>query len=86
MKGRFLGRDGVCLLTSDRLLFVNDNEWQPDVAEVALTPDLGVQGWAEERWAAIIFTSGDEQVVIDRISEKPSAQALAEAVRARIAD
>ncbi len=84
VKGRFLGRDGVCLLTSERLLLVNDNEWKPDVAEVEVNDALTVQGWADDRSAAIVFTGGGGQVVIERISEKDAAQALAEGVRARI--
>ena len=85
VKGRFLGRDGVCLLTNARLLFVNDNEWKPDVAEVDLVDGLTVQGWADDRSAAIVFTRGDDHVVIERISEKAAAQTLAEAVRERVA-
>jgi hypothetical protein len=87
VRGKILDRDGVCLLTSIRVLAVNDNEWKPDVIEVEVGPDTSIQGWADERTAALVFTRADDtQLVVDKIGERDHAQEFAQRFRARTGD
>ncbi len=84
VKGQFLGRSGVCVLTNQRLFMVNDNEWKPDVGEIRLEPGLTVQGWGDERSAALILTTPDgAQHVIEKVAEREAAQDMAQRIRAR---
>jgi hypothetical protein len=85
VRGQYLGRTAVCLLTNQRVLLVNDNEWKPDTAELALEAGLTVQGWQDDRSAALVFTHpAGWQVVIDKMSERELAQELAQRVRAKV--
>jgi hypothetical protein len=84
-RGTYLGRTGVCAVTDQRILVVNDNEWKPDSAELAYEAGLTVQGWADDRSAALVFNHpAGWQVVLDKISEKELAQEMAQRVRAKI--
>ena len=82
-QGRYLGANGVLVLTDMRLLVVNDREWQPDVTTVELDPGLVVKGWQDDRRAALVFERAGEQMVIDQIADRDLAQELASGVRDR---
>jgi hypothetical protein len=85
VRGNYLGRAGVGVLTNARLLVVNDNEWKPDSAELGFEAGLTVQGWQDDRSAALVFTHpAGWQVVIDKISEREVAQEMAQRVRAKV--
>jgi hypothetical protein len=84
VQGRFRGEDGAAVLTNRRLVLANDREWKPDIEVVQLSPGLTVQGWQDDRSAALAFNRGDASTVIDQIGEKDSAQRMAAAVRARV--
>jgi hypothetical protein len=80
----FLGAPGCVALTDRRLLLVTAREWRPDVMTIRLEPGLEVQGWQDERTAALVFSAGGDELVVDRIAERAAAQQLAAAVRARV--
>jgi hypothetical protein len=85
LKGNYLGRTAVCALTGDRILVVNDNEWKPDTAELGFEAGLTVQGWQDDRNAALVFTHpAGWQVVIDKIGERELAQEMAQRIRAKV--
>jgi hypothetical protein len=85
VRGQYLGRTGICVLTNQRILVVNDNEWKPDTAELGLEAGLTVQGWQDDRTAALVFTHpAGWQVVVDRMSERELAQEMAQRIRARV--
>ena len=81
---RYRGADGAMALTNKRLLIVNAREWNPDVTPVALEPGLTVQGWQDERSAALVFERGGAELVVDKISDREVVQDLVGRVRARI--
>lgn len=81
---RFLGAPAALALSDRRLLVVNAREWEPDIVPVALEPGLTVQGWQDERHAALVFARGGHEIVVDRISDRAMAQEIASGVRARV--
>jgi hypothetical protein len=85
VRGNYLGRAGVAVLTDQRLLLVNDNEWKPDTAEFTLDPGVTVQGWQDEKTASLIFNHpAGWQAAIEKVSEREVAQEMAQRIRARV--
>ena len=80
---RFLGADGAVVLTDRQMLITNARPWQPDVVPVALEPGLTVQGWQDDRSAALVFARSGHELVVDQISDRAIAQELAAEVRRR---
>lgn len=80
---RFRGAPGAAALTDRRLLVVNAREWEPDVVPVGLEPGLTVQGWQDERHAAMKLRRDGHDLVIDRIADRAIAQEIAAAIRSR---
>jgi len=85
VQGQYQNQPAVGALTSERLLLVNEHEWQPDVREVPLTPDLVVQGLQDERTASLTFITEGVGVTISAVAERPLAHDMARLVRERIA-
>lgn len=81
--GRFLGHDGVAILTDRRLLLANGRSWDPEIVSVDALSTLGVEGWVERRSATLRLTDGADVHVIDRINDTGVAESLANALRAR---
>ncbi len=82
--GRYRGNDGVVALTDRRLVVVNDREWRPDVEELIIAPGTTIQGWQDDRSAAVVIQApSGATITIDQISERENAQRLAAAIRAR---
>jgi len=83
--GRYQNQAGVAALTNQRLVLVNEHEWVPEVRTVAMTADLVVQGWQDDRTASLIFISEGQSVSFSLIIDRPLAQEMAQLVRARVA-
>ncbi len=81
---RYLGCDGAIAITDRRLLIVNSREWDPDIESIEIGSGLEVQGWQDQRHAALVFTHPGGSVLVDRISELPIAKLLADRVRSRV--
>ncbi|MEM7143302.1 MAG: hypothetical protein AAF548_19965, partial [Actinomycetota bacterium] len=81
---RFRGATGALALTDRRLLVVNARQWEPDVLPIPLEAGLTVQGWADERQAALVFTRDGHELVVDQIPDPALAQEIAAGVRARV--
>lgn len=86
VQGTYQHNAAVAALTDRRILVVNDHEWRPDVREVAITADLVVQGWQDDRTAALVFVTEGVSVTLDMITDRPLAQEMAHLIRARVAD
>jgi hypothetical protein len=86
VQGRYQHNAGIAVLTDERILVVNDHEWKPDVREIPIVPDLVVQGWQDDRTAALVFVTGGMSVTIEMIMDRPLAQEMAHLIRARVAD
>ncbi|MEM9203413.1 MAG: hypothetical protein AAGC53_17335 [Actinomycetota bacterium] len=82
---RYLGSDGAVVLTDRRMLIVNARSWSPDIVVVDLEPGLTVQGWQDDRAAALVFGRNGHELVVDRITDRVVAQELAADVRRRSA-
>jgi hypothetical protein len=83
--GQYQNHAGVAVLTSERILLVNDHEWVPDVREIAITAHLVVQGWQDDRTASLVFVTEGVSVTISLIVDRPVAQEMAHAIRAKVA-
>jgi hypothetical protein len=81
--GTLLGEGGIAALTTERLLFVTEREWVPDVMELPVVAGLTVQGMQDERTASLTFQHGPHTVLIERISDRPLAMEMAQRVRTR---
>ena len=67
------------------MLLVNDREFRPDVVEFAVDASISVQGWQDDRAAALLVQRADQSAQIERIGDKALAQELAQRIRARAA-
>jgi len=81
---RYLGADGAVAVTDRRMVVVNGRQWQPDVTSVDLVAGLEVQGWQDERTAALVFSKDGHELGIDRIGDRTLAQQLVGEVRSRV--
>jgi len=84
--GQVYGANALGALTNDRLLVVNDREFKPDVVEVKIDETVTVQGWQDDRNAALMIQSSTGTTVqIERIGDRPIAMEMAQRIRARAA-
>lgn len=81
--GQVLGVDGVAALTDQRLIFVTEREWKPDVFELPVDATLTVKGMQDDRTASLTFQHGPHSAAIDKISDRPLAMEMAQRIRAR---
>lgn len=86
VQGRYQNNAGVAVLTSERIMLVNDHEWRPDIREIAITADLVVQGWQDDRTASLTFVAEGRSMTIEMITDRPLAQEMAHMIRSRVAD
>ena len=86
VQGRFLGSPGVVLVTSSRVLVVNDAQWKPAVHSIPLVNGVTVQGWQDERVATLVIRHGDEDTTVDRITDRLIARELANKIRSRVSE
>jgi hypothetical protein len=85
VQGQMYGSNAVALLTNARLLLVNDREFRPDIVEFVVDNAISVQGWQDDKAAALLIQRHDLAAQIERIGDKPIAQELAQRVRNRAA-
>lgn len=85
VQGRFNGADGVAVLTNERVLVVNDRSWKPDVLEIEVDGSTTVQGWQDDRTAALVFQRADQSATVDKIGDRHLAMEFAQRLRARAA-
>ena len=85
VQGQFYGANAVVLLTNQRLLVVNDREYKPDVVEFTVDGALTVQGWADDRAAALLIQRNELTAQVERIGDRAIAQELAQRIRGRAA-
>jgi hypothetical protein len=83
VQGQLYGSNAVVLLTNGRLLIVNDREFRPDVIEIVVDASVTVQGWADDRAAAVLIQRNEVTAQVERIADKPLAQELAQRIRVR---
>ncbi len=84
--GQVYGANAVGALTNQRFIVVNDREFKPDVIELPVDADTTVQGWQDDRNAALLVQgSGGQSAQIERIADRPLAMEMAQRLRARAA-
>jgi hypothetical protein len=83
VQGRLNDNNGAAVLTNARLLLVNEHPWKPDVAELPVDGSLVIQGWQDDRTAALVLQSADRMLTVDRIADRPIAQEMAQRLRGR---
>lgn len=86
LAGRLLGHSGVVIETDRRILAVNGRGWNPDLAALAVGPDLRVTSWLRNDWAAVELDDGVQRLVIDQITDPASVTIFAAAIRGRTSD
>jgi len=84
VQGQLYGANAVALLTNNRILIVNDREFKPDVVEVEVDASTSVQGWQDDKSAALLIQRNEISAQIERIADKPMAQEMAQRIRARV--
>lgn len=85
VQGQLYGSNAIVVLTSERILIVNDREYRPDVVEVEVDGAVTVQGWQDDRAAALLIQRNEVTAQIERIGDKALAQEIAQRIRARAA-
>jgi hypothetical protein len=83
VQGQLFGANAVALLTNARLLVVNEREFRPDVVEFVVDNTISVQGWQDDRAAALLIQRAEVSAQIERIGDKLLAQELAQRIRSR---
>ena len=83
--GQVFGANSIAAITNQRFIVVNDREFKPDVIEITVDAGCTVQGWQDERNAALLVQSGPVSVQIERIGDRPMAMEMAQRLRARAA-
>jgi hypothetical protein len=83
VQGQLYGASAVALLTNNRILIVNDREFKPDVIEVPVDASINVQGWQDDKSAALLIQRHEISAQVERIADKPMAQEMAQRIRAR---
>jgi hypothetical protein len=86
VQGRYQNHAAVGVLTTERILLVNDHEWHPDRREIPVVADLVVQGWQDDRTASLVFVTEGVSVTIEMITDRPLAQEMAHRIRARVSE
>jgi hypothetical protein len=85
VQGRYQSHLGVAVLTDQRVLLVNEQEWVPAVRSIPLRSDLLVQGWQDDHTASLIFVADGQSITISDIVDGALAQDLARRLRERVA-
>jgi len=83
--GQLYGANAIGALTNRRYVVVNDREFKPDVIEIIVDAQCTVQGWQDDRSAALLVQSGGQSAQVERIGDRPLAIELAQRLRARAA-
>jgi len=84
--GQLFGANALAALTNQRYVVVNDREFKPDVIEITVDAECTVQGWQDDRTAALLVQSGGKSAQVERIADRPLAMELAQRLRARAAE
>ncbi|MCB1256448.1 MAG: hypothetical protein KDB26_05045 [Microthrixaceae bacterium] len=84
--GQMLGRPSVMVLTSKRILVVNDRRWQPVVDVYLLDRDLEVRGRHDRNVAAIGLSDSNGLSMVDGIFDVQSAMNMVARIRTIIED
>lgn len=83
--GRFHGHSAVGALVGSAVVLVSDRQWKADVVRIELVPGLQVQGWQDDRAAALTFVGPGEPVALEGIGDRALAVEIAQRVRDRVA-
>ncbi|MGY6500564.1 MAG: hypothetical protein ACXIVQ_06740 [Acidimicrobiales bacterium] len=84
VQGTFHGKNAVLALTDRRLLVVNDREWRPDVRTVTLGASTQVQGFGDDRTAALTIIGDGDPLEVTNIGDPALAREMAQRIRARV--
>ena len=85
VQGRYRDQAAVAALSEQRVLIVNERELAPDVTAVPVRASLHVQGWQDDKVAALVFNDGAVSETIDRIADRPLALEFAQRLRSMVA-
>jgi hypothetical protein len=81
--GRFEGHGAVLVLTDRSLWLVGEREWRPVAEQVAVDPQLDVQGWQDDRTASLTLVFQGRSLVLDQIADRELAVEMAGRIRYR---
>ena len=81
--GRYEGHGSVLVLTDRGLWLVDDREWRPFVEQIAVGPQLEVQGWQDDRTASLTLVANGRSLVLDQIADRELAVEMAGRIRYR---
>ena len=84
VQGRYRDEAAVAALSEQRVLIVNERELAPDVISIPVKSSLQVQGWQDDKVAALVLSDGATSETIDRIADRPLALELAQRLRSMV--
>jgi hypothetical protein len=85
VQGEYQHHPAVAVLTSKRVLIVNERPWSPDVRVVPITSEVVVQGWQDDRRATLLVGHEGVGLVVSGIVDRPLARELAGRLRELVA-
>jgi hypothetical protein len=83
--GQLYGANALSALTNQRFVVVNDREFKPDLIEFTVDAGCTVQGWQDDRTAALLVQGGGQSAQIERITDRSLAVEMAHRLRSRAA-
>jgi hypothetical protein len=86
VQGSYMGSNAVAVLTDRRLLVVNDKEWKPAQVTLHMSAGDSVEGFGDDRTAALTFHSGGQSVAIESIGDTGLAREMAQRARTQIGE
>ena len=81
--GRLDGNPAVMVLTDRALILADERQWKPYVERFNLDQSVQVQGWQDDKSASLTLVTGDRQIVLDKIVDRPLAVEMAQRIRSR---
>ncbi len=82
-QGTLAGTPGVLVLTDQRVLVVNQEDWTPAIRSITVDAGLVVQAWEDAQSATVQLTSGGQMISFETITDRPPAYDLVARIRAR---
>jgi hypothetical protein len=85
VQGEYQHHPAVVVLTSKRILIVNERQWSPDIRVVPISGGVVVQGWQDDRRATLLVGNEGVGLVVSGIVDRPLARELAGRLRELVA-
>ena len=86
VQGKLHGTNAVLIVTSTRVLAVDQSSWKPQIVGLAYGPSMTVEGWQDDRTASLVIEAPTGAVTVDQIRDRILAQEAASRIRTHAAE